>query len=467
MKKIFLFFVCSFLFGNLYSQEIPIPRVDERIELLSTVFRLAGAEEYSNNSFLVYTQKVDEYFAPVKTHELINYISVLRKESNVYYDAVMSFAIATEITDNKIQFKPNAVLDNLHERWRPAESEKFLQLLNQFYTESRFHQFFESQKTLHDTVANRFEKVLKTIDFNWFQRFYGQNSGETFQLVISLLNGGGNYGPQQQYTDKPNEVFAILGTWDIDSLGFPNYSDQYAETLIHEYAHSFCNPLIKSNYEALKPTAEKFFKLNKDLLASQAYGNSKIMLYEILVRASVIKYLEETASFSENRIKYLINNEQFSGFIWIDKLLEALKVYENNRTQYPTLESFMPQIVETQNRLSPKQVQKEFFKSCAQIKSFSIKDKSNSVDPAVKELTLSFSQPMNKNVYGIGNGRVANSKAPKFTGVSWNETGTKCTFKLELEPNTLYSFNFLGNRFLSETGKPLSKSYQLSFHTKK
>jgi len=41
-----------------------VPHVDERVELLSVVFRLAGNLEYNMSQLALYTTDIDRYFAP-------------------------------------------------------------------------------------------------------------------------------------------------------------------------------------------------------------------------------------------------------------------------------------------------------------------------------------------------------------------------------------------------------------------
>ena len=55
-------------------------KVDERIELLSVVCRLAEFKEYVNNNIPSYAKDVDTYFAEYKSHELITLAKKLNKE---------------------------------------------------------------------------------------------------------------------------------------------------------------------------------------------------------------------------------------------------------------------------------------------------------------------------------------------------------------------------------------------------
>ena len=59
--------------------------VDERFELISTAFRLAGAKEYVSDFNPSYVRQVDESFSSFKDHELIGYIQHVRESYNFAY----------------------------------------------------------------------------------------------------------------------------------------------------------------------------------------------------------------------------------------------------------------------------------------------------------------------------------------------------------------------------------------------
>jgi len=71
MKKltgIFIVFFCTIVAN---AQISVIPYVDERTELLSIVFRLAGAKEYVNDSLKNYMAEIDTCFAVYKEYEVV------------------------------------------------------------------------------------------------------------------------------------------------------------------------------------------------------------------------------------------------------------------------------------------------------------------------------------------------------------------------------------------------------------
>jgi len=71
-----------------------------------------------------------------------------------------------------------------------------------------------------------------------------------------------------------------------------------------------------------------------------AYGDSKAMVYESLVRAAVIVYFQQSGEDSRKNLKR-IREEQRYGFFWMDRLVDKLKLYEAQRTQYPTFSSYI------------------------------------------------------------------------------------------------------------------------------
>ena len=98
-----LLIISIFLFGFLElsvakSRSVPSTqalsaRVDERVELLSIVFRLAGNGEYRMDRLPGYSGDIDRYFAPYKSHPVVQMAQALAKENGVGFDAVMAMAI--------------------------------------------------------------------------------------------------------------------------------------------------------------------------------------------------------------------------------------------------------------------------------------------------------------------------------------------------------------------------------------
>ncbi|MBN2891273.1 MAG: DUF4932 domain-containing protein [Bacteroidales bacterium] len=72
MKKNFLLLFLTSISISLSAQFNIKPEVDERQELLSVVFCLAGFEEYNFNGFNSYSDSAKDYFSTYKKHNAVN-----------------------------------------------------------------------------------------------------------------------------------------------------------------------------------------------------------------------------------------------------------------------------------------------------------------------------------------------------------------------------------------------------------
>ncbi|HCT29604.1 MAG TPA: hypothetical protein DIW31_02470 [Bacteroidales bacterium] len=451
-----------------YAQESLIqPKVTEQTELVSIAFRLAGADEFVNNDVAGYAKAIDEYFKPYLKHELIQFIKKLRLTTSIGFDAVMSMAVNLDIKGG-VMLKENLANVSHDKRWSEKNIQRFIELLNRFYLDSKFNDFFNSQRLLFQKAENNFSTVLKEVDFNWFEKFYGFKPKGSYNLIISLTNGRGCYGPSVKYIDGHEDIYAVMGIQQIDSSGVPIYTQKTIPTIIHEFNHSFCNPLIKSQYSNMKPQASDFFKLVKDKMYAQKYGTPITMLYETLVRTCVIKYYQHIKA-SEKRINGMVFAEKSKGFIWTDELLGLLSKYENNRSEYATLNDFMPEIVKLQNSLSPKKLVSDFENNCPSIIYSNIKNGSKKIDPSTKILLVRFDRIMDDGFNGTSIGKKGEKFFPEFPvngGAKWDSTKLEWSVQVILKPNKDYSISFPAQFFKDEKGYPLKDTYYLDFSTK-
>lgn len=340
----FLFVSLTFASGKNDKDLIPVPKVDKRVELLSIVFRLAGNSEYSSNMLKKYVKDIHDYFDRYSDHPLIVFSRKLSNTRGVGFDAVMS--MAAHISQPP-EFKPIIPFSaNVPEqRWGKENGEKFLELLKIFYKDTNCEEFFKQHEELYQTAEERFKNVYESFDAAWYNKFYGTEPKGAFNTIISLGNGSGSYGTKLLYSENREDVFAIMGTWSADSSGNPIYRKEgYLPTLIHEFSHSYVNHLNDRYAGEFETSGKILFEKVKDIMIKQAYPNRQLMMNEALVRGSVIRYLI-SHNISRNEIDDEIQRQIWNGFTWIKELVAALEYYENNREEYPTLESFIPVLV--------------------------------------------------------------------------------------------------------------------------
>ena len=159
---------------------------------------------------------------------------------------------------------------------------------------------------------------------------------------------------------------------------------------------------------------------------------------ESLVRVSVIRYLlnhgDTTAATRQ------VKQDIAQGFPWMSKLSRLLTTYEKQRNAYPTMESFMPRIVEFFNNTAD---QIDRWPRFVSIEEFENGD--NQVDPDLKTLTIRFDRPMSGG-YGFGYGPLGQEHFPlkKVNGYPNDRT---ITIDTALKPNFEYQINLLSIGF--------------------
>lgn len=156
MKRLLIGIIClCFLPNNSYCQLKA--RVDERFELTSIVFALAGVPEYCQISIPSYKRDIIKELTPYELTEPINYIRELHQFHAIGYNAVSTTAAMLEIKDGKIQLQPQysiSEISSADKRWTPELFSEYITMLNQFYKDSNFHKFYKNHKNYMILLSN-------------------------------------------------------------------------------------------------------------------------------------------------------------------------------------------------------------------------------------------------------------------------------------------------------------------------
>ncbi|QKZ12839.1 DUF4932 domain-containing protein [Spirosoma sp. KUDC1026] len=466
LRLLFLFLCTSLLAAAQYKPTVSLtPKVDHRIELLSILARLADYDEYTQKRYIAYVTDIEQHFGPYRNHPAVAFMRDVRTRRGIGFDAVMSYAIQLDSTSLKPAIAFEKHLPD--SRWTVEDATKLADLIKQFYKDAHVATFFQQQADRYRSAEARFTQVVQRVDLPWFQRYYGSAPNDAFRLVIGLGNGGGNYGPHLPGKNGSQINYAIMGTWSVDSTGLAKYAtDDYLPTVIHEFNHSFVNPLIDQSASALLPYADSVYARVQEPMRKQAYANSKTMLYESLVRASVVMYLQEHDSTGTTALNQL-REEQSRSFVWTDTLTGLLRQYVTHRQQYPTLQSFMPRHTAFYAWLAPRidSVLTAYQQLCPQIIAIEpFTNGSQSVDAGIDEVQVRFSKPLQPKRYGIQLGKGGKDQMPIESVLGLTDDGRALRLKVKLEPGHPYSFRLRNGGFRSTDGY-LSSVYDVTFAT--
>ena len=320
--------------------------VDPRVELLSLIFRLAGNREYNMpNVVKSYAEDADRQFGKFRDHAVVNLAGELRRIRHVSYDAVMRMAIhLTDAEKVTLRLPLQPWPEGLDTRWTAPDVSSFLTAAQQFVKDSSFQQFTDQHQSLYQTTVTRMQTLFdKEAHLEWFDAYFGQRPRASFTLALALLNGGQCYGTHYRAADGHEEIYCILGVWQTDKQGLPEFTHEALPTVVHEFCHSYCNPLVDRHLAKLRPSGDALFEQVAEKMRSQAYENGETLLEESLVRVCVIRYVRQYEG--EEVARRAIQAEKRNGFLWMQELSDLMGEYESHRDQYPTLDDFTPRLV--------------------------------------------------------------------------------------------------------------------------
>lgn len=357
-------------------------QVDERFELTSIVFCLAGAQEYQP-TIPSYAEDIQKYFEPYKSSEIIEYAKEIREKYSISYGSVPGSANFLEIKNGKIRLQPQyTVSDVLKDpRWNEEAFTKYVELLNVFYKKSKFNKFFQDHRPLYDLAEQVVNKDIENITVDWFKSFYGKDWDPNLKLYISLTNGSSNYAIDNN---------AILLGVNPDGMGLPSAGMYIKPILIHEVSHHYTRDLFYSYWDQMESAANIIFPKIKQKMAAIAYGEPKTVIMEWLNRLCCMMYYQDN---DYDNFKYFMYNENGS-FIWMERSCDFMDNFYANRDKYPTIKEFMPQLVGFLNYTADnfESVEKEFMARIPYITSIYPIEGSDISNE--KEIVVTFSEPM-------------------------------------------------------------------------
>ena len=320
-------------------------RVDPAVELFCIIYRLAGIDQYQVNKFPRYISDIENHFGQFRNHPAVKTAEKLRTENRINGSAPMALAVyldAPPALEGRNTLDPRP--DDLDSRWSNQIIKEFIEAAGNFSKDTNFMQFFHAHKELYDQcVQNLSEKVKNKNIIPWFNKYFGYEP-ETYTMIIGMQTGHGNYGLRITNKDGSIEYISIIGATTPWWRKTPRFSENWIlPTVIHEFCHSYINPLVAEHDDELKEAGQTLFPLHRSKLLPQGYINYQIMFDEYLVRACTIRYLIEKKKFWQ--VEKQFRNDIKCGFPAIRGLVKIFDKYEENRETYRDMADFIPEIV--------------------------------------------------------------------------------------------------------------------------
>lgn len=316
--------------------------VDERMELLTIIQYLSGYPILTQAE-LKYKKEIEEYFRDFRDHPAV---ALNRKvyermfgfdaaPAYLYHFSLPAFRQIADFTENDLR------------TYRFDTNKDTLALLiegfKDFYRQTDFHKFYTAHNKFYDSLtAPVIKKIEESRIIDIMEQHYGAE-GKEYNVVLTPLLHDGGYGPQIK-KGNGQILYAIIGPKG-ESKDYPEFDIKIllSEYVVHEFSHSFCNPLIAKNLAELQKD-DCLFKPIKSGMEEQGYGNWEACLYEHFTRGNEILITEKLLGRQKaaDLMDAMIRHDKW---LYLHGLVDVMRRYQADRKKYKTLEDIMPEVI--------------------------------------------------------------------------------------------------------------------------
>lgn len=302
-------------------------------------------------------KRAKNYFSPYKNHKFL-------KDFDKY---VFNGDINGDVIGVLLSYSPTPSLDKIcevDEKYRNyifkdnAEINSFIEGLKSFYEDTNAKEFFDNNKDLMNSVKSyvnynikdsRLIELIKSTEeyVNTKDKYFGDLPIE-YETVLTIFRP--SMASFYSYkTDSSNKIVTFQSPNDFTQDPYKLDINYMVENIIHEYLHSYINtPIYDITAKKCADTNKYYSRLTNNSL----YSNMPIyrQVDEYLVRA--IQGRIYTQTFGEKyTFNRLLNKEiKYGGFERLEDIYKYLFNYETNRNKFPTIDDFLPEVVEKLTR---------------------------------------------------------------------------------------------------------------------
>ena len=224
-----------------------------------------------------------------------------------------------------------------------------------FYRETNFEKYFTGNQLLYKLAVSEVKRNLPGQNFiPTLEVYYGAQKNEYHIIVMPSFKSG--WGMAWETEAKGGkEVFNIVAPLQeqliskegvVSEAGYNNASE-IRNLSVHEFGHSFVNPLTQSS--AYEESISRFKQLYKPIPNQGQYTDWLTVFNEHVVRAGEIRIASVMGLEKESdRLK-----AEYKDWMYLPHFIDQLKIFEKSRTKYETFESYLPVLVSSLEKIKP------------------------------------------------------------------------------------------------------------------
>jgi len=316
--------------------------IKPEMELLSVLEFLGGCfPEFIITPFeFKYKDEIKRYFSRYRGHKCVRLYKQICNQGFNFDAPVKAILHLSSFPDMEVKIP----FDEYLIRKARGKDKLFILVkeISNFAVDTRFMDFFHLHKNFYSSLVGSIKKELKeTYIVERLEEYFGFS--QTSYTIIPVTLFCGFFGPSIEDKDGKSHVFAIIGPTGIDNDRNPIFARDRTEFFcLHEFSHSFVNPITARFMDRLK-SYEHIFKPISEKMAKLGYFDWESCISEHIVRAIVGRiYFSKDIEARKN----LLEEETKRGFIYIKYIDKKLNEYEDLRERYSTFEDFYPELVD-------------------------------------------------------------------------------------------------------------------------
>lgn len=300
--------------------------VDERFELIATIFRLAGHEEYAiresdysvyrlSAEYVDYQHALAAAYAEYKDHPAVQYASTL----DISGSDIFKYTLYINEDLSGFADDASSLFSGGFGGWEPETAANLWSLALDFYHDTGFAEFYRSNIPFYQELTAPFvaNEIASSLDTGWFAtvaKGFEELTMENYRYIVS-----------------PSIHIACMNAWRdgttyaamVSILGQIEDSREMGALLVHEYCHSFCNGPGIDAYM----TNEQFGEwCDTADLGYGVYNDPITAAVEYMVRAYTILYFDDHGY--DDIVSMNLQQDKQLGFTYIDEVYKMVRETE-------------------------------------------------------------------------------------------------------------------------------------------
>ncbi|MEQ9423519.1 MAG: DUF4932 domain-containing protein [Cyclobacteriaceae bacterium] len=335
-----------------------IVRSDKNLEVLFTVYNQIWTpflDPNVSNRMLEHSklmQQNHQEFVEFNDHKAIELTEKILGRSGTDF-FLLAFFYDEFPKVKRIKEIPDRILKDINQDTDSAlfEIEKLMQEISVFYMESNFEAFYERNQYVYNKAIDEVTKNLPGPDFIPFMESYFGHKFKSYNfLILPFFKSEfgmafpANHGSDSYCLVSSFEPAKLDSNNQVVYVGYDS-PQEILEWVTHEYAHNFFNPPLfqPENVEKL----DTYGYLFQPIKGSPQIANWASMFAEHLAVAFEVRAADLIGD--SVRVEQLMDSHK--DWPYISHFVQQLRIYENNRSKYKDIDSFIPSLIDSLKNL--------------------------------------------------------------------------------------------------------------------